>query len=92
MPYKLIETESYKKRAVKFFRKHPDLLERYGKTLSLLELDPFHPSLRLHKLQGTLRKYHSVSITLQYRIVIDFLVEGDSILLLNVGSHDEVYS
>ena len=37
-------------------RRHPELLPQYEKTLKLLELDPFHPSLRLHRLLGPLRE------------------------------------
>ena len=91
MPYKIIEPDSYKKRAVKFFKRHPDLLERYEKTIKLMELDPFHPSLRLHKLKGLLAEYHSVSISMQYRIILEFVVEDGKLILINIGKHDSVY-
>jgi addiction module RelE/StbE family toxin len=88
----LIYTESYIKKAKKFFRKHPDLLKRYGKTLKLLEINPTHPSLRLHKLEGKHEGLYSTSINMNYRISLEFIVKKDSIILINVGSHDEVYS
>jgi mRNA-degrading endonuclease YafQ of YafQ-DinJ toxin-antitoxin module len=91
MPYKIIEPDSYRKRALKFFKKHPDLLERYEKTIRLMELDPFHSSLRLHKLKGMLAEYHSVSISMQYRIILEFVVEDDRLILINIGKHDSVY-
>lgn len=91
MPYKIIEPASYKKRAVKFFKKHPDLFERYAKTIRLMELDVFHPSLRLHKLKGNLSEYHSISISMQYRIVVEFVIEDEKIILINIGMHDDVY-
>ncbi len=91
MPYKIVEPASYKKRAIKFFKKHPQMLERYAKTLRLMELDPFHPSLRLHKLQGSLAEYHSVSISMQYRIIVEFVIEDEEIILINIGTHEEVY-
>ena len=69
--YKIVFTESYDKKAVRFLRLHPDLKKQYEKTLELLEANPFHPSLRLHRLKGRLRKLHSVSINLVYRIVIE---------------------
>ena len=71
MNYKIIRTDEYFKKLKKFIKKHPDALERYVKTIELLEFDPFHPSLHLHKLQGKLNDYHSVSINMKYRIVID---------------------
>ncbi len=91
MPYEIIEPNSYTKRAVKFFKKHPDLFERYEKTIKLMELDPFHPSLRLHKLKGLLAEYHSISISMQYRIIIEFVIEDEKIILINIGTHDRVY-
>jgi mRNA-degrading endonuclease YafQ of YafQ-DinJ toxin-antitoxin module len=91
MSFRIIYTKSYLKRATKFARRHPDLLGQYEKTLKLLELNPFHPSLRLHRLSGPLSDLHSVSINISYRITLEFLVEDGKIILVNVGSHDEVY-
>jgi mRNA-degrading endonuclease YafQ of YafQ-DinJ toxin-antitoxin module len=91
MPYKLIYPESYLKRARKFLRKHPELLTQYRKVLELLELNPFHPSLRLHHLKGRLSGLSSVSVNISYRVVIELIIEGDKILLVNIGKHDEVY-
>jgi mRNA-degrading endonuclease YafQ of YafQ-DinJ toxin-antitoxin module len=91
MSFRIIYTKSYLKRATKFARRHPDLLGQYEKTLKLLELNPFPPSLRLHRLSGPLSDLHSVSINISYRITLEFLVEDGKIILVNVGSHDEVY-
>ena len=91
MTYKIVFTESYNKRARKFLKKHPDILKQYEKTLSLLELNPHHPSLRLHQLKGKLSDLHSVSINISYRITITFLITEKSIVPIDVGSHDEVY-
>lgn len=91
MSYKIIRTDEYFKKLKKFIKKHPNVLDRYIKTMELLEIDPYHPSLRLHKLQGKLRIYHSVSINMKYRVVIDFIIKDKEILLLDIGTHDEVY-
>jgi addiction module RelE/StbE family toxin len=91
MNYKIIRTDEYFKKLKKFIKKHPDALERYIKTIELLELDPFHPSLRLHKLQGKLNDYHSVSINMKYRVVIDFVFKEKEIIPIDIGTHDEVY-
>ncbi|MES0488898.1 MAG: plasmid stabilization protein [Leptospirales bacterium] len=87
----LIYTDTYIKKAKKFVKKHPDMLKQYEKTLLLLEENPYHPSLRLHKLEGNLSEINSVSINLIYRISMDFIIEKDNIILINVGKHDEVY-
>lgn len=91
MAYRLLFTPSYLKRAQRFLRRHPPLRERYFRTLELLEVNPFHPSLRLHPLSGRLAGLHSVSITLAYRITIEFEVRPQEIVLINVGSHEEGY-
>ena len=91
MSYRLIYTKSYIRRAARFIKKHPELIGQYEKTLKLLELDPFHPSLGLHKLKGRLSELHAVSINIGYRISIEFLLNEKAIIPINVGSHDEVY-
>ncbi|MCX7736421.1 MAG: plasmid stabilization protein [Candidatus Kapabacteria bacterium] len=89
--YKIIFTDSYDRKAKRFLKQHPDLRKQYQKCLELLESNPFHPSLNLHKLKGRLAGLFAVSINLAYRINIEFLIEDKVILPVNVGSHDEVY-
>ena len=91
MTYRLIYPESHIRRAGKFLAMHPEVFRQYRKTLELLELDPTHPSLRLHRLQGPLSDLASVSINLKYRIVIEFVVPEQDILLVNIGTHVKVY-
>ena len=88
---KIVYTESYIRRAKRFIRRHPDLLGQYEKTLRLLELNPSHPSLRLHKLSGKLDDLYSVSINISYRITLELLIREDTIVPVNIGSHDQVY-
>ena len=91
MTYTLIYPESYIKRARKFLRKHPEIHGQYRKTFELLELNPKHPSLRLHDLGGRLKGLSSVSINMSYRIVLELEIKEDEIMLVNVGNHDQVY-
>ena len=91
MAYRLVYPESYLRRARKFLKRHPELRNQYRKILQLLELDPAHPSLRLHRLSGRFDELYSVSINIRYRVTLEFLVSGDEILLINVGSHDQAY-
>lgn len=91
MSFCLVFTDSYNKRAAKWLKRHPDLRQQYLKILQLLELNPFHPSLRLHALSGRLQGIHGVSINLSYRITLELLVTDEEIVLINVGDHDGVY-
>jgi mRNA-degrading endonuclease YafQ of YafQ-DinJ toxin-antitoxin module len=59
--------------------------------LELLEVNPYHPSLRLHGLQGRLSGLSSVSINISYRIVLEMIIRENDIILVGVGSHDQVY-
>ncbi len=89
--YKLIITESYQRRAKKFFAKHPEILKQYEKILKILCVNPQHPSLRLYKLSGKLVGLSSVSINISYRLIIHFIIKDDQIMPVDIGSHDEVY-
>lgn len=86
---KIIRPESYIKRERKFFRKHPELINQYAKALKLLSLDPSHPSLRLHAIKS--KSCHSISINMQYRVLLTLrLLDDGQIMLIDVGNH-EVY-
>jgi mRNA-degrading endonuclease YafQ of YafQ-DinJ toxin-antitoxin module len=91
MPYKLVYPESYIRRARKFLKKHPEIHSQYRKTLELLELNPYHPSLRLNSLQGRMSGLSSVAINISYRIALELIFEGNEILLVNIGKHNQVY-
>ncbi|MEN9689122.1 MAG: hypothetical protein RI998_1119 [Pseudomonadota bacterium] len=91
MTYQLVFTDDYIRRAVRFLKRHPTLKNQYAKTLALLEMNPHHPSLRLHALSGRLQGIHSVSINVSYRITLELLIQNQQIILLNVGDHNAVY-
>ncbi len=91
MALQLIFTEQYNRRAAHFLKRHPGLEGQYLKTLQLLELNPQHPSLRLHPLSGRLQGLHSASINLSYRITLELLIHDQEIIPINVGDHDAVY-
>ena len=88
--YELILDESYLKKEKKFFKNHPDLLDKYKKILHILRIDPYYPSLRIHKLKGNLKEYHSISINMSYRIIINFIIENEKIIFIDIGGH-EIY-
>lgn len=45
-----------------------------------------YKALRLHKLSGGLRKYHSFSANFSYRIIIE--IKKGKVHFLDVGDHD----
>ena len=88
--YKLILDENYIKKEKKFFKKYPELLDRYKKLLHILRADLFYPSLRIRKLKGYLQEYHSVSINMSYRVIINFIIKENKIIFIDIGGH-EIY-
>ena len=91
MPYTLIYPQSYIRRARKFLRKHPQLRGQYRKTLELLELNPYHPSLGLHSLGGRFKGLSSISINMSYRITLELEIRDKQVVLVNIGKHEQVY-
>jgi addiction module RelE/StbE family toxin len=89
--YDLVWTDTFRRTARKFLRRHRDLVGLFEDVLKQLENDPRAPRLRLHPLQGRHRDKHAVSLTYSYRIVLILRIEDGRIVLLDVGSHDEVY-
>ena len=88
---KIIYTDSYFKKAEAFLKKHPEMIGQYEKTLRLLELNPGHPSLKLHKLKGKHTQLYAVAINISYRISLLFMIQDNTVVPVNVGPHDEVY-
>jgi mRNA-degrading endonuclease YafQ of YafQ-DinJ toxin-antitoxin module len=53
--------------------------------------DPFHPSLRLHRLKGPLKELLSVSINVSYRMSLELIIQDRKIIPVDIGSHDDIY-
>ncbi|MDJ0600277.1 MAG: type II toxin-antitoxin system RelE/ParE family toxin [Crocosphaera sp.] len=79
----------------RIIRKKPVFRPLIEKTVRQLAEDPFHPSLRTHKLKGDLSNVWSCSVDYSNRILFEFIEDAEeqkqAILLLNLGDHDEVY-
>ncbi|MDP3029839.1 MAG: type II toxin-antitoxin system mRNA interferase toxin, RelE/StbE family [Deltaproteobacteria bacterium] len=91
----LIWSKTFIKAFRRTIRKHPNLGKDIEETLRLLAEDPFAPQLETHKLKGKLSGSWACSVGYDLRIVFDFVKsEGqkeDSIFLMEIGTHDEVY-
>lgn len=91
----LLFDESFRRALKKRCKNRPELQAKVSETLSLLEADPFIPSLKTHKLQGELKGLWACSVEYDFRIVFRFEAldetEEEAIVLIDVGTHDEVY-
>lgn len=76
-------------------KKHPAIKKEIEKALKLLVEDPFASQLETHKLKGKLSGSWACMVAYNLRIVFDFVKsvvhKEEDILLLEIGSHDEVY-
>jgi len=78
----------------RIIRKRPDQTQNIEKTLRILAQDPFNPVLETHKLKGKLSGSWACSVGYDLRIIFDFVRdenEEESIFLMEIGTHDEVY-
>jgi len=79
----------------KLLKKQPDRREEIETTLRLLLDNPFNPMLETQKLKGKLSGTWACSVGHDLRIIFDFVREKDmkedSIFLMEIGTHDEVY-
>ena len=76
-------------------KKNPELCSQLEQVLQQIAEDPFQLSLRSHKLKGDLSGRYSSSIDYQNRILFKIVTNTESgeeeILLITLGSHDDVY-
>lgn len=89
--FTLVWTETFARTARKFLHRHPGLEGIFEDVLRQLETDPHAPRLRLHPLKGQHKGKHAVSLTYEYRIVLILRLTAKEVVLLDVGTHDEVY-
>jgi len=75
--------------------RHPKLRVKIERTLHQVAKDPFHPMLHSHKLKGELADAWACTVDYDNRILFEFAQNPESgeeeILLLTMGTHDEVY-
>ncbi len=93
MSYVLLRTGAFIRAASRFVSKHPERADKIRITLELMEQDVFDPRLKAHRLKGPLEGAYACSGGYDMRIVFK-LVEHEgsrAILLLSIGTHDEVY-
>jgi mRNA-degrading endonuclease YafQ of YafQ-DinJ toxin-antitoxin module len=85
MSWTLTTTAFFDRRVRKFLTRHPDLRPRFIETMAQLRAEHLHP------LTGKLQGMQAVSLTYSYRITLTLQITEHEILLLDIGSHDEVY-
>ncbi|MFM7363493.1 MAG: type II toxin-antitoxin system YafQ family toxin [Cuspidothrix sp.] len=83
-------SSSFKRAFKKPIKGNLDLEVRFWQKLEQFTADPFEPSLKTHKLSGTLKNSWSFSIDYDARGIFYFTDDGNAVFV-DIGSHDEVY-
>lgn len=89
----LLRSPSFGRDLRRWLKSHPDTAASIEATLEQLSSDAAHPSLRTHKLRGSLAGCWACSAGYDLRIVFEYTQHDsqEAIMLLALGTHDEVY-
>ncbi|MCU0566457.1 MAG: type II toxin-antitoxin system mRNA interferase toxin, RelE/StbE family [Oculatellaceae cyanobacterium Prado106] len=91
----LVWSPGFSRKLKRILRQNPQVKSQIEQTLERLAFDPFDPRLGTHKLKGDLVDRWSCSVSYSDRIIFQFVENPETteaeILLLTLGSHDDVY-
>ncbi len=83
-----------------FFQKHfvkawhkltPKMQEKVEEAIELFKANPHDPVLDNHALRGDLEGKRAIRVTWDVRIVFEEFDDYAEVLLVDVGSHNQVY-
>jgi mRNA-degrading endonuclease YafQ of YafQ-DinJ toxin-antitoxin module len=80
-------TVYFDKNLFRKIRKNPQLKAKVKKQIELLRNNMWHPSLKLHKLNG--KRAQEYSFWIEGNLRITFIIIGNSILFTDIITHDE---
>ena len=92
---KLVLTSRFKRSLRMFVKNDKRLRLQIEATLKYMEVDLFAPNLFTHRLKGEFEGLRACSCGYDCRIIFslekDLVTNEEVVVLLNIGSHDEVY-
>ncbi len=89
--WRLGRTQTFIRTARRLLKRSPNLRRAVGAALELLEIDPHHPHLKLHRLHGHLDGLWAARVNPNIRLILNVDHEEHEIILIDIGSHDDVY-
>jgi addiction module RelE/StbE family toxin len=87
---KVAFSSSFKRAFKKKIKRNRALEEIFWKKLEKFMREPFSKELKTHKLSGQLKDLWSFSIGYDMRVIF-FFAEKDKVVLVDIGTHEEVY-
>ncbi len=83
-------SSSFKKAFRKKIKGKKDIENKFWATIDIFISKPFDKRLKTHKLSGRLKDLWSFSVEYDLRAIFYF-TKGDKAVLIDLGTHDEVY-
>jgi addiction module RelE/StbE family toxin len=89
----LLRSPAFGRDLRKWLKSHPETAAAVEATLEQLSADAAHPSLRTHRLRGRLAGCWACGGSYDLRVVFEYTQHesAEAILLLALGTHDQVY-
>jgi len=84
---RVVETKRFRKQLTKL---NPKIKEAVKNRLWLLSHDKSSSTLNNHKLHGKYSHYRSINISGDIRLVFE-MIDGETIFLIAIGSHHDLY-
>jgi len=87
---KITWDQSFKRNYKKKIKSNEEMKKKFWNAMKLFVKNPFNPRLKTHKLTGKLEGLWAFSCSFDCRIIFKF-INNNEVLLVDIGSHDEVY-
>jgi len=87
---KITWDQGFKRIYKKKVKNDQELKKGFWDAVELFSKESFDHRLRTHKLTGKLEGLWAFSVTFDCRVIFEFL-DKNEVLLVDIGSHDEVY-
>ena len=87
---KLIWDQGFKRAYKQRIKNNDEYKKKFWNALEVFVIEPFNPMLRTHKLRGKLKGLWVFSCFYDCRVIFKF-IKQEEVLLIDIGSHDEVY-
>jgi addiction module RelE/StbE family toxin len=84
-------SSSFKRAFKRKIKERKELENLFWEIVEIFIDDPFHPSLKTHKLSGKLKNLWSFSIEYNLRVIFYFEDNNSKAVFIDFGKHDDVY-
>lgn len=89
LKYKIMNIKFHKNFKKSLLKQPVGVQNKFKKVFKIFENDQFHYTLNNHSLMGEFMGWRSINITGDIRV--HYAESGDVIILMNIGSHSQLY-